>query len=178
MYEFEFQLKQKDLIKFQIAHILGDARTHILYITMILIAMTFITLYKIYAYMGFDNIYKGLHLISWSGATFWFLVFYTGVLFGVSILTIPFVLLKSDYFALAPVRIKVTENQLFIQNQFTQSCYFWHRKQKIVDRLGNVMIYISPNLPFLIPKRAFKSHQQRLEFVKFCKKLIAENSAN
>ncbi len=84
--------------------------------------------------------------------------------------------LKADHILLTKQFLEVSSDGIFSKNKYLKGTYFWNNKMKVVERTGNVLIYVSANIAVLIPKRAFKSREECKELMDFVKKEISESN--
>ena len=52
-------------------------------------------------------------------------------------------------------------------NKYSQELYHWNKRIKVIEKLGNICIYVSANMAIIIPNRVFKTQQQLDELVSF-----------
>lgn len=151
--EISFELTKKDWLKFQLSHTLSIKYNYIL----IIIPVLFIT---------FDVMKYGFFIALIFGVLFYV------VLQGLSMLiTLIYFLLNQDVILYTSTKVTIEKLGIRYETKYANNMYYWSNQIRIIERMGNLMIYISKNMAIIIPKHAFKDVNQQ-DFVR----TIQENS--
>lgn len=69
--------------------------------------------------------------------------------------------------------VEAQADALLEETRFNKSLFYWPGVVRAVSRPGFVGIYVTPHLAHVIPNRAFKSEQQRAQFIALLKEKIS-----
>jgi hypothetical protein len=69
--------------------------------------------------------------------------------------------------------VEVRDDALLEQTKFNKSLFYWTGVVRAVSRPGFVGIYVTPHIAHIIPNRAFKSGQQRAQFIAVLRERIS-----
>lgn len=150
----EYEVKFIDNFKFQIAHSLFSKTYQAMYL--VVPSLIFFT-----NYFSQDYQYSlGLNLAT-------AVIIY----FVQLILVVPFIFLycffKKDHIVLTKQILEISESGMNYSNKYSREFYHWNKRIKVIEKLGNICIYISANMAIIIPNRVFKTQQQRNELLNF-----------
>ena len=76
-------------------------------------------------------------------------------------------LFKRDHIVLTKQILEISELGMHSSNKYSQELYHWNKRIKVIEKLGNICIYVSANMAIIIPNRVFKTQQQLDELVSF-----------
>jgi hypothetical protein len=143
----EFELKFRDLLMFNVTHQLRSVVVHLFFALVPLLVFCF-------AEIGEDIVITSVtavlaYLASW----------FTQLIFLATYLR-----LGNNRTMLTRKVIELHHDALYEECRFSKSYYYWQGIQKVVQRHGNIGIYITANSAHVIPKRAFRSDIERDAF--------------
>lgn len=153
MYEFDFELKTIDWLKFQLSHSFSIIPLHIAFILVLL-----------------PTVLTSSQTLITKIITFCF--FFTFMWIFTLAFTAIVLLLKKDYMFLTQKHIIINEHCILSETKYDKSQILWNNRTEITQRLGNVLIYVSPNFAILLPRRTFQSDGQRKNFIDFCQNAV------
>lgn len=76
-----------------------------------------------------------------------------------------YVLSRKDKCVLTTHTITLTDTALCEETPYNRSEFYWHSVEKVFERGGFLMIYISKNFAFIIPKEAFALSEDKIAFI-------------
>lgn len=151
--EISFELTKKDWLKFQFSHAFSLKYNYIL----IIIPVLFIT---------FDVMKYGFFIALIFGVLFYVVLQVLSIL-----ITLIYFLLNQDVILYTSTKVTIEKLGIRYETKYANNMYYWSNQIRIIERMGNLMIYISKNMAIIIPKHAFKDVNQQ-DFVR----TIQENS--
>jgi hypothetical protein len=74
--------------------------------------------------------------------------------------------------------VEVQADALLEETKFNKSLFYWSGVVRAVSRPGFVGIYVTPHMAHVIPTRAFKSEQERVQFIALVREKIRAAGIN